>query len=97
MGVFPGGSVVRNPPASAGDTGFNPWSRKITQASEQLSPCTETIEPGKPKLLKSGSPRAHAAREKPSQREARTLQQTGPGLHNYREACAATKIPHSQK
>ena len=30
-GIFPGGSMVKNPPASAGDTGFNPWSRKITQ------------------------------------------------------------------
>ena len=66
MGVFPGGSVVKNPPASVGDTGFNPQSRKITHASEQLSLCTETIEPGKLKLLKCGSPRAHAAWKKPS-------------------------------
>ena len=26
---FPGGSVVMNPPASAGDTGFDPWVGKI--------------------------------------------------------------------
>ena len=47
--------MVKNPPANAGDTGFNPWSRKITFASEQLSLCTRTIEPGKLKLLKLGS------------------------------------------
>ena len=26
---FSGGSVVKNPPARAGDNGFNPWVRKI--------------------------------------------------------------------
>ena len=28
---FPGGTVVKNPPAKAGDTGhrFDPWARKI--------------------------------------------------------------------
>ena len=26
---FPGGSLVKNPPASGGDVKFNPWSRKI--------------------------------------------------------------------
>ena len=25
--------------------GFDPWSRKISQAKEQLSPCTTTTEP----------------------------------------------------
>jgi len=41
---FPGGSVVKNPPANAGDS-FNPWSRKIPHAIEQISPCTTTTEP----------------------------------------------------
>ena len=41
---FPGGLVVENPPANAGD-GFDPWSRKIPYAVEQLSPCAITIEP----------------------------------------------------
>ena len=26
---FPGGSVVKDPPANAGDPRFNPWVRKI--------------------------------------------------------------------
>ena len=36
--------VGKNPPASAGDR-FNPWSRKILHATEQISPCTTTTEP----------------------------------------------------
>ena len=39
---FPGGPVVKNPPANAG---FEPWSRKIPYAVEQLSPCATTTEP----------------------------------------------------
>ena len=41
---FPGISVVKNQPASARGHGFNPWSGKISQAAEQLSPCSTTIE-----------------------------------------------------
>ena len=43
-GGFPGGAMVNNPPANAGDR-FEPWSRKIPHAAEQLSPCTTTTEP----------------------------------------------------
>ena len=39
---FPGGTVVKNPPANAGGHGFKPWSGKIPHAAEQLSPCTTT-------------------------------------------------------
>ena len=35
---FPGGAVVKNPPANAAGHGFDPWSRKIPHATEQLSP-----------------------------------------------------------
>ena len=42
---FPGGSVVKNPPANAGGHGFEPWSGKIPHATEQLSPCATTTEP----------------------------------------------------
>ena len=42
---FPGGSVVKNPPADAGD----PWSRKIPNVTEQLSPCATAIEPVHPR------------------------------------------------
>ena len=37
---FPGGLVVKNLPANAGDT----WSRKIPHAAEQLSLCVTTTE-----------------------------------------------------
>ena len=42
---FPGGTVVKNPPANAGGRGFEPWSGKIPHAVEQLSPCATTTEP----------------------------------------------------
>ena len=38
-GDFPGGAVVKNPPADGGDTG------SIPHAAEQLSPCATTTEP----------------------------------------------------
>ena len=42
---FPGGAVVENLPANAGDTGSDPWSGKIPHAAEQLSPQATTTEP----------------------------------------------------
>ena len=42
---FPGGAVVKNPPANAGDHGFEPWSRKIPHAAEQLGPWATITEP----------------------------------------------------
>ena len=42
---LPGGAVVKNPPANAGDTGSDPWSGKIPHAAKQLSPCATTTEP----------------------------------------------------
>ena len=41
---FPGGSVVKNPPASAGDM-LDPWSGRIPRAAEYLSLCATTTEP----------------------------------------------------
>ena len=37
--------VGKNPPASAGDNRFNPWSKKIPHATEQISPGTTATEP----------------------------------------------------
>ena len=42
---LPGGSVVKNLPANAGDTGSSPGPGKIPHATEQLSPCATTTEP----------------------------------------------------
>ncbi|KAM9079980.1 asparaginyl-tRNA synthetase isoform 2-T2 [Megaptera novaeangliae] len=59
---------------------FEPWSRKIPHATEQLSPCDTTTEPVLYSLCatttEAHAPRAHAAqREKPPQREACAPQQ----------------------
>ena len=35
---FPGGAVVENLPANAGDTGSSPGSGRIPHAAEQLGP-----------------------------------------------------------
>ena len=40
---FPGGPVIKNLPANAGDTGSIP--RQIPHASDQLSQCTTATEP----------------------------------------------------
>ena len=40
---FPGGAVVKNPPANAGGHSFEPWSGKIPHAVEQLSPCAQLL------------------------------------------------------
>ena len=37
--------MVKNPPASAGDTGSDSWSGKVPCASEQLSPCATATQP----------------------------------------------------
>ena len=40
---FPGGSVIKNLLASAGDTGFHPWTGRIPRAAVQLSLCAVTM------------------------------------------------------
>ena len=42
---FPGGAVVKNPPANAKGHRFEPWSGKIPHAAEQLSPYATATEP----------------------------------------------------
>ena len=44
MQGFPGGSVIKNPLANAGDR-FDSWPGKIPLASGQLSLCVTTTEP----------------------------------------------------
>ena len=40
----PGGPVVKNLPCNARRQ-FDPWSRRIPHAAEQLGPCATTTEP----------------------------------------------------
>ena len=42
---FPGGTVVKNPPANAGNMGSSPGLGRSHIATEQLSLCTTTTEP----------------------------------------------------
>ena len=71
---LPGGSVVKNLPANAGDMGSVLWARKIPRAMEQLNQCTTTTEPWA---------LAHALQEKPPQWEAQALQQIS--LHSSQQ------------
>ena len=75
---FPGGAVVKNLPANAGDAGSSPGLGRshIPLPAEQLSPGTTTTEPAlwarMPQLLKS-APRA-LQQEKPPQCKAHASQ-----------------------
>ena len=42
---FPGGAVVKNPSASAGDMGSSPGPGRFPHVAKQLSPCATTTEP----------------------------------------------------
>ena len=89
---FPGGSVVENLPANAGDTGLIPDARtKILHITEQLSTCTTTTE--------ACMHRVHALQqEKPPQWEACTPQLESALLTAIRESPrAAVKTQGSQK
>ena len=44
---FPGGTVVKNPPANEGDTGLNPGLGRSQHPMEQLSLCATTTEPAR--------------------------------------------------
>ena len=39
---FPGGAVVKNPPANAGDTDLSPGAGRFHMPQSDLSPCTTT-------------------------------------------------------
>ena len=75
---FSGGPVVKNPPANAGEHGFNSWSGRIPHAAEQLSSQATTTE--------SACPTACAPQwEKPPQREIPHCNKERPPLTATRE------------
>ena len=59
---FPGGPVVKSPPASAGDVGSDPWSGKSPHAMEQLSPHSTSTEAWRPQgpALQTEKPQGEA-------------------------------------
>ena len=88
---FLGGLVVKSSSQCRGHR-FNPWSRKIPHAAEQISPCATATEPT--------HPRAHASKqEKPPQWEAQAPQlASSPYLPQLEKNLhVATKTQHSQK
>ena len=44
-GDFPGGAVDKNPPANAGDRGFDPWAGKILHAESNSAPVPQVLSP----------------------------------------------------
>ena len=84
-GGFPGGTVVKNPPASAGDTSLVP-DPGISHMPRDNEACA-------PRLLSPGS----GARA--LQREKLVCCNEGvvPTQHSCREACTALETQHSQK
>ena len=75
----PGGAVVKNPPLCRAHW-FEPWSRKIPHAAEQLSPCATTTE--------AHAPGAHALqqREATGMRSPRTTTKSSPHLPQLEKA-----------
>ena len=107
---FPGGSVVENPPASAGDTSSNFWSGKIPRVTRQQSPWAATTEPvpwcpgaatTEPTCHNCWGPHPRARilqQEKPPQWEAQAPQLEGnPLLATARESLCSNEDPAQPK
>ena len=96
---IPDGSVVKNPPANAGEQ-FNPWSGKIPHTMEQLSLCTTP----EPTCSSSSTTEARAiwspcsatighGNEKPSHHN----QRAAPACHNQRKSTCGNEDPAQPK
>ena len=88
---FPGGAVVENLPANAGNTGSSPGSGKIPHAAEQLGPWATTTEPARLEPVPCNG-RGHDG-ERPAHRDEEwpPLATTGEGPRTE------TKTQHSHK
>ena len=105
---FPGGSVVKSPPANAGDTGLIPglgrsqmqWSNQA-HVPQLLSLCSGAREPQllSPQLLKFSCPRACALKPAaPLQREAQAPQsESSPCLLQLEETRVQRRRPRAAK
>ena len=100
---FPGGPVVKNPPANAGDTGLIPGPGRF-RTHQATMPRATTTEPAlwnpRAQLLKPAHPTAHSPQQEtpphgkghgPQRREQPPLAATRESLHE------ATKTQCSQK
>lgn len=84
VGSFPGGSVVKNSPANAGDKGSIPGSGKSQNPQGKLSPCTTT----EPRCSRSDVLQREATAER-SRRTPLTATRGSP--------CTAIETRHSQR
>ena len=87
---FPGGAVVKNLPANAGDTCLSPV-QEDPHATEQLIPLATTTEAHEPRSPYS------AIREATAMRSPRTAMKSSPCSPQLEKACAAMKTQRSQK
>ena len=110
FGDFPGGTVVKSPPANAGDIGSIPGAGRShmprsswTRAPQLLSLCSRACEPQLlnpcARTTEARMPGACALqREKPRNEKPAHGNEEWPLLAATRESlCAATKSQHSQK
>ena len=90
-GGFPGGAVVENLPANAGENGFEPWSGRVPHAAEQLGPCATTTEPA------HLEPVLHNKRGRDSERPTHRNEEWPPLAATRESPRTETKTQHSQK
>ena len=90
---FPSGSVVKNPPANAGDMGLIPGRGRFHMPRSNQAHASQLLSlqslGGQEPVLRNK--RGHFS-EKPAYH-----QRVAPSLCNQRKACTATKTQHSQK
>ena len=95
---FPGGSVVKNLPANAGEHGFEPWPGKIPHAAEQLTPWATAPEPACHNYwsARAWSP-CSATREATAVRRPRTATKSSPCSPQLERARAQQRRPNAAK
>ena len=85
---FPGGAVVENLPANAGDTGSSPGLGRFPRAAEQLGPEPQLLS------LRVWS-LCSATREAAIVRGPRTAMKSGPRLPQLEKALAQKRRPNT--
>ena len=100
VGGFPGGSVVKNPPANAGDMGSSPGRSHMLRSNKACAPQLLSLRSRahEPQLL---SPRAQspcsATKEATTMRSPRIAMKSGPRSPQLEKACAQQRRPNTDK
>ena len=88
---FPGGAVVENPPANAGDTGSSPGLGRSHVTAEQLGPWATIAEPA------HLEPVLHNKRGRDNERPAHRDEEWPPLAATRESPRTETKTQHSRK